>query len=201
MRLDDLSVPDSAVATRAYEVAEAFCSPALRNHCVRSYLWAAALAAQEGTDFDAELLYVAAMLHDMGLLPMFDHPTNAFEHVGGSIVIVFAASAGWPVERQIRVNDVVVRHMGSANPTADTEGHLLERATTIDVSGGGVELIPAELRREVLDRWPRLDFAAEFAERFRAQVARGPGLSAGQAIARGALDRLAVNPLDAPVQP
>jgi len=37
-------------------------------------------------------------------------------------------------------------------------------------------------------------------ELFQAQVARGPELSAGRAIARGALDRMAANPLDAPEQ-
>ncbi len=201
MRLDDLAVPDTAVARRAYEVADSFCSPALRNHCARSFLWAMALAERERTAVDAELLYVAAMLHDLGLIPMFDHPSTSFEHVGGTLAIVFAAGAGWPVDRRNRVNDVIVRHMGWAgNPADDPEGHLLERATTIDVSGGGLELIPAALRTEVLARWPRLSFAAEFAELFRAQVARGPELSAGRAVARGALDRLAANPLDAPVQ-
>jgi hypothetical protein len=201
VQLDDLTVPGSAAATHAYELADAFCSPALRNHCVRSYLWGTALAAQEGIAIDAELLYVGAMLHDFGLLPSFDHPSMSFEHVGGTIAVVFAAGAGWPVERQRRVSEVIVRHMGYAgDPDDDPEGHLLERATTIDVSGGGIELIPAALRTEVLARWPRLSFAAEFAERFQAQVPRGAELSAGRAVARGALERMAANPLDAPVQ-
>lgn len=201
MHLDDLTVPDSAAATHAYELADAFCSPALRNHCVRSYLWGTALAAQEGIAIDAELLYVGAMLHDFGLLPSFDHPSMSFEHVGGNIAVVFAAGAGWPVEQQRRVSEVIVRHMGYAgDPADDPEGHLLERATTIDVSGGGIELIPAALRTEVLAQWPRSSFAAEFAERFQAQVPRGAELSAGRAIARGALKRMAANPLDAPVQ-
>jgi hypothetical protein len=201
VHLDDLTVPDSAAATHAYELADAFCSPALRNHCVRSYLWGTALAAQEGIAIDAELLYVGAMLHDFGLLPSFDHPSMSFEHVGGNIAVVFAAGAGWPVEQQRRVNEVIVRHMGYAgDPADDPEGHLLERATTIDVSGGGIELIPVALRTEVLAQWPRSSFAAEFAERFQAQVPRGAELSAGRAIARGALKRMAANPLDAPVQ-
>jgi hypothetical protein len=201
VRLDDLTVPATAVSTRAYEVADSFCSPALRNHCVRSYLWAAALATLEGTAVDRELLHVAAMLHDLGLVPAFDHPSTSFEHVGGTLAMVFAAGAGWPMDRRIRLNDVIVRHMGwDGDPSDDPEGHLLERATTIDVSGGGLELMPVELRTEVLARWPRLSFAAEFADRFRAQLTRGTELSAGRAIARGALDRMAVNPLDAPVQ-
>ena len=201
MRLDDLTVPDTAVARRAYEVADSFCSPALRNHCARSYLWATALATLEGTTVDAELLYVAAMLHDLGLVPTFDHPSTSFEQVGGTLATLFAAGAGWSVERRIRLDEVIVRHMGwGGDPAEDPEGHLLERATTIDVSGGGVELMPVALRTDVLARWPRLCFAAEFAELFRAQVARGPDLSAGRAVARGALERMAANPLDAPVQ-
>ena len=201
MHLDDLTVPDTAAATRAYELADAFCSTALRNHCVRSYLWATVLADQEGIPVDAELLYVAAMLHVFGLLPAFDHPSTSFEQVGGTVGMVFAAGAGWPVARQQRVSEVIVRHMGSTGDRADDpEGHLLERATTIDVSGGGIELVPAGLRSEVLARWPRLAFAAEFAERFQAQAARGPELSAGRAVARGALERMAANPLDAPGQ-
>jgi hypothetical protein len=201
VRLDDLTVPDTPVATRAYEVADSFCSPALRNHCARSYLWAAALATREGTGVDAELLYVAAMLHDLGLLPAFAHPSTSFEQVGGTLATVFAAGAGWPADRRTRVGQVIVRHMDRGGDAADdSEGHLLARATTIDVSGGGVELIPAALRTEVLARWPRLSFAAEFAELFRAQVTRGPELAAGRAVAGGALDRMAANPLDAPVQ-
>ena len=141
------------------------------------------------------------MLHDLGLVPTFDHPTDSFEHVGGMLAMVFATGAGWPVDRRIRLNDVIVRHMGwGGDPADDPEGHLLERATTVDVSGGGVDLIPVELRTEVLARWPRLSFAAEFAERFRAQVPRGAELSAGRAVAGGALERMAANPLDAPVQ-
>lgn len=201
MRRDDLTVPDTAVALRAYDVADSFGSPALRNHCARSCLWATALAAQERIAVDAELLYVAAMLHDLGLVPAFEHPSTSFEHVGGSLAVVFAMGAGWPEERRRRLDEVIVRHMGwSGEPADDPEGHLLERATTIDVSGGGLDLIPPPLRADVLGRWPRLTFAAEFADLFRAQVRRGAELSAGRAVARGALDRMAANPLDAPVR-
>ena len=198
MHLDDLPVPDTLTATSAFEVAGVFHSPALLNHCIRSYLWAAALAAQEGTEYDAELLYVAAMLHDIGLTAPFQHPSVSFEVVGGQVAYMFAAGASWPVKRRTRVGEIVARHMGWAgDPAEDPESHLLQRSTTIDVSGGGVELIPASLRGEVLARWPRLSFAEEFAEHFRAQAARGADLAAGRVVTRGALERLAANPLDA----
>ena len=74
MPLDDL-VPDSTAAALALEVAERFHSPALLNHCRRSHLWAAEYARARGIAVDAELLYVAAMLHDIGLVPAFDSAT------------------------------------------------------------------------------------------------------------------------------
>ena len=198
MHLGDLPVPDTLAASGAFEVAELFHSPALLHHSVRSYLWAAALAAQEGTPYDAELLYVAAMLHDIGLTSSFEHPSTSFEEVGGRVAYVFAAGAGWPIGRRERVDEIVARHMGwTGAPDDDWESHLLQRSTTVDVTGGGVELIPAELRVEVLARWPRLTFAQEFAAHFQAQAARGAELAAGRAVARGALQRMAVNPLDA----
>lgn len=83
MPLDDL-VPDSAAATSAREVARAFHSPALLNHCLRAHLWAAEYGRARGIAFDAELLYVAATLHDIGLVPVFDSVTVPFEEAGGA---------------------------------------------------------------------------------------------------------------------
>jgi hypothetical protein len=197
VHLHDLAVPATSAARSAFELAETFHSPALLHHCVRSYVWAAALAAQEGTEYDAELLYVAALLHDIGLTSPFEHPSTSFEEVGGQVAYVFASGASWPVRRRERVAEVVARHMGWAgDPADDREAHLLRRSTTIDVTGGGLELIPAPLRAEVLARWPRLSFAREFAAHFQVQARRGADLAAGRAVARGALERMSGNPLD-----
>ena len=44
MSLHDLPVPDSPAAVAALEVSRAYSSPALVNHCLRSYVYAADLA-------------------------------------------------------------------------------------------------------------------------------------------------------------
>ena len=41
MKLDDLEIPATPACRAALEVATAYCSPALLNHSVRAYLWAA----------------------------------------------------------------------------------------------------------------------------------------------------------------
>ena len=197
MRLADLPVPDTAAASTALEVARAFHTPALVHHCVRSYLWSAALGTGEGIPFDAELLYVSAMLHDLGLVEPFDSHTAAFEYAGGSVGWVFAAGAGWPPARRERVREIVVAHMADdVDPAVDPEGALLSRGTGVDISGRGVDLVPAALRAEVLEHWPRLTLAAEFSACFRDQAARKPESAAGRAMRSGLADRLAANPLE-----
>ena len=59
------------VCALALEVVTEFSSPALVNHCRRSYLWAASYAVEHGISVDSELLYVSAMLHDIGLVEAF----------------------------------------------------------------------------------------------------------------------------------
>ena len=199
MRLEDVPVPDTSVARLAAEVAAEYHSPALLNHCHRSYLWAASLGAAQGLAFDAELLHVAAMLHDIGLVEPFDSHTVAFEHAGGHVARVFAAGAGWPAERRRRVGEVVVRHMWPAvDPDDDPEGHLLEVGTGLDISGAGPQRWPEELRAQVLARYPRLDLAAEFVRCVEDQAARKPESAAARLVRGGIADRMTDHPLEQP---
>ncbi|WP_141579577.1 HD domain-containing protein [Actinomadura sp. WMMA1423] len=195
---DDLLIPDTPVCRGALEVATTYETPSLLNHSVRSYLWAAAYGQINGIGFDAELLYVAAVLHDIGLVAEFDSHTVPFEEAGGHVAWVFGAGAGWPVERRVRASEIVVRHMWPEVPVEqDPEGHLLELATGIDISGRGLQGIPPGLRAEVLERYPRLDLAEEFTARFRDQAARKPGSTAAVAVAGGVAERIRRNPLGA----
>lgn len=185
------------VTAAAREVLVRYSSAALVNHCERTYLWAASLGRLQGVAYDAELLYVAAMLHDLGLVPAFDNHLAAFEDAGGDVAWVFGAGAGWPDERRGRVREIIVAHMGpEVDPAVDAEGHLLREAAALDVSGRNVETWPAELRAEVLRRHPRLTMVAEFTAAFEDQARRKPGCAAAASVASGVAGRLAANPLD-----
>jgi hypothetical protein len=195
--LDDPSVPDSAAARAAAEVAAAYHSPALLNHCRRSYVWAAEYGRRYGIGFDAELLYVAAMLHDIGLVPVFDSATVPFEEAGGEVAWVFAAGAGWPVTRRRRAAEVIVRHMeAEVDPAVDPEGHLLELATGLDVSGRDPDRWAADFRADVLRRIPRLGLGEEFLRCFQSQARRKPDSPAGAFVAGGFAERVRGNVLD-----
>ena len=198
MRFDDIVIPDTAACRGALEVATRYHSPSLLNHSIRAYLWAAAYAGLHEIAFDAELLYVSSMLHDIGLTAEFDSHTVPFEEAGGHVAWAFAAGAGWPVERRVRAAEVIIRHMWDEVPLAeDPEGHLLELSTGMDISGRRTEEIPSELRQEVLARHPRLEIAKEFAACVTDQGTRKPASLAGGFVRAGITDRIARNPLDA----
>ncbi len=197
MHLRDIAVPDTQVARLALAVSGRYASAALHAHGVRSYLWASACASLTGTAFDEELLFVASVLHDLGLTAPFDSHGLPFEQAGGEVAWVFSAGAGWPEDRRRRVREVVVAHMlPSVDPAEDPEGHLLEVGTSIDVSGAGLELIPVELQREVVRDWPRGALATEFGACIRQQAERKPTSRAAAAVAAGIAERLGANPLE-----
>ena len=195
MRLDDLHVPATAAAKAAREVAATYCSPALFNHSVRAYLFGVVYAQAREIEVDHELLYVAAMLHDLGLVEPFDSYRTDFEYAGGHVAWVFGAGAGWPVKRRQRVADVIVAHMVDVPAATDPEGHVLGASTGIDISGRGVAVV-AEVQDEVLAAYPRLDLAAEFTACFMDQAMRKPAGTAAAAIRAGVADRLKANPLE-----
>src|SRR4051794_12258908 len=197
MSIEELLPDDSAPVRGARDAALRYSSASLFNHCARSYLWAASLGRSERLDFDAELLYVAALLHDLGLVEAFDTHRTAFEEAGGDVGWVLAAGAGWPAARRDRVKEIVVRHMWDAvDAAADAEGYLLNVATGFDISGRRQEAWAPELQAEVLRRHPRLALAEEFRAAFEEQAERKPGCAAAAAIASGLAGRLARNPLD-----
>ncbi len=188
---------DTAAARLALEVAREFQAPALVNHCRRAYLFAAAYAEAHAIAFDAELLYVASMVHDLGLVAEFDSHTLDFEQAGGSVGWVFAAGLGWPVDRRTRVTEIVVRHMWpEVDPQFDPEGHLLEVATSLDISGARADAWPAALRADIVEQFPRLDLAERFTRCFGDQARRKPASAAARSVDSGIAERMRANPLE-----
>jgi len=198
MHLTDFRAPDTAAARGARELARHYQSPAITAHALRSWLWAEAFARIDGiTDIDHELLYVAAVLHDIGTVTAFDNHTISYEHAGGHVGVALTAGAGWPPERRERVLEVIVRHnWPRVDPAVDAEGYLLEIATGLDISGARPDDVPEEFRREVLAVYPRGRLAAEFGACVIDQAARKPDTAARRLVDGGVIDKLAANPLE-----
>ncbi|MGY2367189.1 HD domain-containing protein, partial [Pseudomonas azotoformans] len=59
-------------------------SDLLFSHSTRVYFWAALAGARKDLVFDAELLYTAAMFHDLGLTAKYHHSQLRFEVDGAN---------------------------------------------------------------------------------------------------------------------
>jgi hypothetical protein len=198
VQLDDITPPDTRAARAANDFAATYYSESLLNHCVRSWLWAVGFTRLEGRDgVDDELLYVAALLHDIGIVEAFDNHSLAFEDAGGHVAVALTTGAGWPRERRIRVHEVIERHMWpSVDPAQDVEGYLLEIATALDISGARPDALPLSFQDEVLAAYPRLALAAEFGACVTDQARRKPQTSSARIVNGGLIRKLADNPLE-----
>ena len=198
MRIADFPVPDTAAARGAHALAVEYQSSAITAHAIRSWLWAEAFAVVEGLDgVDHELLYVAALLHDIGTVTEYDNHTTSYEHAGGHVAVALTAGAGWAPWRRRRVLDVIVRHnWPSVDPGFDLEGHLLEIATGLDISGARPDALPTEFLLEVLTAYPRGSLAQEFSACVTDQAERKPTTAARRLVDGVVVRKLEENPLE-----
>ena len=106
-------------------------------------------------------------------------------------------AAGWPAERAARVSEIIVLHMrDEVAPADDPESHLLQVATTWEVAGRRPEEFQPDAKAEMLARYPRLGFGAEFLACFEDQARRKPGSAAAASVDNDVAARIAANPLE-----
>ncbi|WP_238008394.1 HD domain-containing protein [Dactylosporangium sp. AC04546] len=191
-------LPETPAVAAALSVAERHFSPALLNHSVRTYAWAAMYRQAHGIACDEELLCVGSLLHDIALTPSFDSHTVAFEEAGGDLARVFAYAAGWPPPRSDRLAEIIVLHMrGDVSADADPEAHVLQVATSFEIVGRHADEFPPDARTATVRAYPRLGFSSEFLSAFEDQAGRKPHCAAAASIRQDLATRITGNPLDA----
>src|ERR1700693_2402847 len=62
---------DSKIARLATDFSRSACPPHLFNHSVRTFLFGSLVGRALGQKFDEEILYLACILHDLGLTEKF----------------------------------------------------------------------------------------------------------------------------------
>ncbi|MEV7579854.1 HD domain-containing protein [Streptomyces erythrochromogenes] len=189
---------DTNSARAALEIASEYADTALLNHSVRSYAFGARYAQDHGLEYDRELFYVAALLHDLGLTAPFDSHTLPFEEAGGHVARVLTAGLGWPADRRARAEEIIVLHMrDDVDAAEDAESHLLQVGTSADVSGLRLAEFDPSFTSRLLAAHPRAGFGPVFTALVKDQARRKPACAAAAYVANGAAARIAANPLDA----
>jgi hypothetical protein len=84
-----VTVPDTRLAREATELVRDTESSLLFNHSTRVYCFGSLAGKKLGLKFDPELLYIAAMFHDMGLTPQYSSKSDRFEVDGANAARAF----------------------------------------------------------------------------------------------------------------
>lgn len=166
-------------------------SPLLLNHAVRTYHFGAILDSREGLRIDRELLYVAAVLHDLGLTPTYEAEPGSFEWVGARRARAFGIEQGMEPRRADLLHDAIALHssVGIAG-SREPEIAMLHYGAGADLFGLRLgEIPPLDLER-LLAEWPRCDFKAEFPTCLERQVQLKPNCHIAGAMGLGLAGRV-----------
>ena len=191
-----MPVPDSALARQARELIADVAAPFLVNHSVRTYAWAVELARHDELQFDPEILYVSAMLHDLGLVPAYDLG-GCYEVDGAIAAERLVREADEPEARARAIYDAIALHDDETlPPDPASEVVLLWDAAGTDVLGHRFADVRPAIIPGLLAAYPRLDFKREFSALVVDQASRKPTCPAAEMVSTGMLEAIAQAPFD-----
>ena len=151
-----LALPDSRLARDITQYVRDMASDMLFHHSARVYWWGALLGERLGLAFDPELLYAAAMFHDIGITPHYHGSRLRFEVDGANAARDFLRGHGI-AERDIeKVWLAIALHTTPGIPEhLHPEIRLVQAGAGMDMVGRGMDTIPAAERDRVLAAHPR----------------------------------------------
>jgi HD superfamily phosphodiesterase len=181
-----LPVPQDAVSVAAWRWAQTSLPRYLLDHSIRSYCWGAEIAAWEGRQFDAQILWTAALFHDVGLTRI-PRNTMCFEVEGAEIAREFLEKNGMSTAAADRAAIAIILHMQPGVTLKDgIEAVLLDRATAIDVRGVDFDIVD-RVRSGVVRKYPRGAFDRHFLRAIQREAARRPTCQSARLLTDGDL--------------
>jgi hypothetical protein len=160
-----VAIPQSPEAIRAAVFARQTCPEYLFNHCMRTFLIGALAMHRQALTYNPDDAFIAAALHDLGLLPAFASKSQSFEIDGADAAEKWARDSGLSAEAADIVWHGIVFHdvRFAITRRAGPEAMLVALGAGGDVDGPDLdtELEKRQLA-EVVAAFPRLKFKTHF---------------------------------------
>ena len=169
-----IRIVDSPIARQAQDFARTAYEPYLLNHAMRTYLFGSLIGKAMRLAWDEELVFLAAILHDIGLTSAHMGPLP-FEVQGAQAAREFLHGHGVPPDRADIVWDGIALHPTVIAEFKRPEIHLIAAGAAADVTGSGLDTVPPDARAAVLHYAPRLGFKQAFVHSCAGVVRRFPG--------------------------
>jgi hypothetical protein len=179
--ISGVMIPDSKLAREATELVHDTESTLLFNHSTRVYYFASLAGKRRGLKFDPELLYVAAMFHDMGLTPRYSSESDRFE--------VDGANAARGFLRQRNISQPEIDTVWTAIALHTTPGipqymhpvvALLTNGVEMDVLGIAYSEFSDSDRQAIVGAYPRTEhFKEDIIQAFYGGIRQKPETTFG----------------------
>jgi hypothetical protein len=175
-----VAIPDSALAREATEFVQDASTQLLFDHSRRVFLWASMRAEQLSLGYDAELLYVGALFHDVGLLVGHRSAHERFEIDGANAARAFLERHGLPEEQVMTVWESIALHTTRQVPKyKQPEVRLVALGVQYDLYGSPFDALSPEQRDAVLAAHPRTKFKTGMIEALAAGISDKPETAVG----------------------
>jgi HD domain-containing protein len=154
-----IAIPDTALVREATDFIRSAEDDVLFHHSRRAFLFGALHGHRLGLQPDLELLYVAAMFHDVGLTPRYGTSTQRFELDGADAARDFLMRYGVDQSEADKVWLGIALHTTPEVPARlGPEIGLLIAGVATDVVGANREALSSNAIDAVTAAHPRPDF-------------------------------------------
>jgi hypothetical protein len=158
-----IKIPDSYAAKQAATQAQDVEAPEIFRHSARSFVFAELVSQARGMKHDPEIVYIAAMLHDIGLSKEFATPHARFEIDGADRTKQVLTAAGHSAaDAQIGWDAVALHSIFSIAGFKEPEVFLLSAGVLTDVGGAFLQYLDKAAVAQVLAALPRRGFNKAF---------------------------------------
>ncbi len=164
---------DSEIAKRATELSRTLSPPYLFNHAVRTFLFGSLVGRASGRKFDEEILYLACILHDLGLTDRFEG-NLPFEIQGAEAAKHFLEEHAYAREKIGIVWDGIAMHASPIGQFKQAEVALVGEGAGADAIEPDFSEIKKSEVAEIVKQFPRLKFKDAFVNTCAGVVRRHP---------------------------
>jgi hypothetical protein len=174
-------IPDSRIAREITQRVRGLETDLLFQHSVRVYYWAALAGKRHGLRFDPELLYAAAMFHDVGITPHYHGSRMRFEVDGANAARDFLRGHGIAEDDVEKVWLAIALHTTPGIPEhMHPEIALVQAGAGMDMAGRNFDQFTAEERAAVTAAHPRgQDFGHRVIDAFHEGLKQRPDSTFG----------------------
>lgn len=167
-------IVDSAIATRALELARETYPAYLLNHAMRTYLFGSLIGRAAKLRFDAEVLFLGCLMHDFGLTPKYEGD-EPFEIQGAIAAKTFLLENKFDTAKADIVWDGIAMHPLAIASYKRPEISLVSSGAGADVLAADLENVSNADIAAVLHSYPRMQFETAFVRSCADIVRRHPG--------------------------